>query len=97
MFKKASARRRVYQCERETLTWGETVRYPSVCLSPTLSINEKVEQRIRKKIHKPIALRFWIEGGVDSLCGSSSYLIVVWIFPMFFPPDFINKWYGSDK
>jgi len=43
---------------------GEIVRYPSVSLSPTLNRNEKVEQYIRKKTHKPNALRFWVEGGV---------------------------------
>jgi len=45
----------------------EIVRYSSVSLSPTLSINEKVEQHIRKKTHKPNALRFWVEGGVIPL------------------------------
>ena len=33
-------------------------------LSPTLGKNEKVEQHIRKKTHKPNALRFWVEGGI---------------------------------
>jgi len=47
-------------------------------LSPTLCTNEKVEQRIRKKTHKPNALRFWIEGGVIPLCGSDLGFIVVW-------------------
>jgi len=36
-------------------------------LSPTLGRNEKVEQHIRKKTHKPNALRFWVEGGVIPL------------------------------
>ena len=48
---------------------GEIVRYPSVSLSPILSRNEKVEQHIRKKTHKPNALRFWVEGGVIPLSG----------------------------
>jgi len=43
------------------------VRYSSVSLSLTLGRNEKVEQPIRKKIRKPNALRFWIEGGVIPL------------------------------
>ena len=47
----------------------EIVRYSSVSLSPTLSRNEKVEQHIRKKTHKPNALRFWVEGGVIPLYG----------------------------
>jgi len=49
-------------------------RYSSVSLSLTLDRNEKIEQHIRKKTHKPIsnALRFWVEGGVISLC-------VVWL------------------
>ena len=37
---------------------GEIVRYSSESLSLTLSRNEKVEQHIRKKTHKPNALRF---------------------------------------
>jgi len=37
---------------------GEIVRYSSVSLSPTLGRNEKVEQHIRKKTHKPNTLRF---------------------------------------
>jgi len=44
---------------------GEIVRPPSMSLSPTLSRNEKFEQHIRKKTHKPNALGFWIEGGVS--------------------------------
>jgi len=48
------------------------VRYSSVSLSPTLGRNEKVEQYIRKKTHKPNALRFWVEGGVI-------LLYVVWL------------------
>jgi len=47
---------------------GEIVRYPSVSLSPTLSINEIVEQHIRKKTHKPNVLKFWVGGGVIPLC-----------------------------
>ena len=49
-------------------------------LSPTL--NEKVEQHIRKKTHKPIALRFWIEGGVIPLYGLAqfSFLFVSLVF-----------------
>jgi len=43
---------------------GEIVRYSSMSLSPTLGRNKKVEQYIRKKTHKPNALRFWVEGGV---------------------------------
>jgi len=48
---------------------GKIVRYPSVSLSATLSRNEKVEQHIRKKTHKPNVLRFWVEGGVIPLYG----------------------------
>jgi len=36
---------------------GEIVRYSSVSLSPTLDRNEKVQQHIRKKIHKPQCLK----------------------------------------
>jgi len=45
------------------------VRYVSVNLSPILSRNEKIEQNIRNKTHKPNALRFSVEGGVILLCG----------------------------
>jgi len=37
---------------------NKIVGYSSESLSPTLSKNEKVEQHIRKKIHKPNVLRF---------------------------------------
>jgi len=42
---------------------------PSVILSPILAKNEKVENYIRIKTHKPIALRFWVESGVSVLSG----------------------------
>jgi len=42
---------------------GEIVRYSSMYLSmslcSTLGMNEKVEQHITKKTHKPNALKFW--------------------------------------
>ena len=38
-------------------------------MSLTLARNEKVEHYIRIKTHKPIALRFWVESGVNVLCG----------------------------
>jgi len=41
----------------------------SVSLSLTLNRNEKVEQHIRKKTYKPNTLKFWVEGGLISLCG----------------------------
>jgi len=47
----------------------QIVRNPSVILSPTLARNEKVKHYIRIKTHKPIALRFWVESGVNILCG----------------------------
>ena len=72
----------------------EIVRYPSVSLSPTLSKNEKFEQYIRKKTHKPNALRFWVEGGVILLYGFDSVLIIV-RSPQFCPLEFPNKWYQS--
>jgi len=46
-----------------------------VSLSSTLSKNEKVEQHIRKKTHKPNALRFWIEGGVIPLNVGSCLIV----------------------
>jgi len=48
---------------------GKIVRYSSVSLSPTLGRNEKVDQYIRKKTHKPNALRFLVGGGVIPLYG----------------------------
>jgi len=60
-FENASPQGGVYQCGgRDSHLKGEIVRYSSVSLSPTLSRNEKVEQHIRKKTHKPKALRFWL-------------------------------------
>jgi len=67
----------------------EIVRNPSVSLSPTLSKNGKVEQHIRKKTHKPNALRFWVEGGVIPLCGSAQFSLFE-ISPIFSPLDFPN-------
>jgi len=64
------------------------VRYSSVSLCPTLSRNEKFEQHIRKKTHKPNTLRFWAEGGVIPLCGGS-FLI------RFASSDSSSKWYQS--
>jgi len=48
---------------------GEIVRNPSVSLSLTLTKNEKVEHYIRIKTHKLIALKFWVESGVNILYG----------------------------
>jgi len=59
--------------EEGLLLEGEMVGYPSVSLSHTLGRIEKVEQYIRKKTHKPTALRFWVEGGVIPLCGLAHF------------------------
>jgi len=56
---------------------GEIVRNSSVSLSPTLTRNEKVEHHIRIKAHKPIALRFWVESGVNVLCGWAQVSLVL--------------------
>jgi len=69
---------------------GQIVRYPNVSLSPTLSRNEKVEQHIRKKTHKPNVLRFWVEGGVISLC-VLAFVLFLFVSPMFSPLDFPSK------
>ena len=42
-------------------------------LSPILGMNEKVEQHIRKKTHKPNVLRFWVKGGVVPLYGLGQF------------------------
>jgi len=55
------------------------VRNPSVSLSPTLARNEKVEHYIKIKTHKPVALRFWIESGVNALCGWAQVSLVLYL------------------
>jgi len=63
----------------------------SVSLSPTLGRNEKLEQHIRKKTHKPNVLRFWVEGGViPCLCGFGLVLILV-TSPQFCPLGFSQQ------
>jgi len=54
---------------------GVIVRYSSVNLSPTSGRNEKVEQHIRKKTHKPNVLRFWVKGGVIPLYVGSCLIV----------------------
>jgi len=76
--------------------------YPSESLNLTLSINEKVEQHIKKKTHKPNALRFWVEGGVILLCGFGSCLILVrspWCFSHRFSSGFRadSLWHWPDQ
>jgi len=57
-------------------------------VSLTLSKDEKVKQHIRNKTHKPSTLRFWVEGGVISLCGFDSCLILICL-----PSVSSIKWY----
>jgi len=78
--------------KRDSHLRGDIVRYSSVSLSLTLSGNEKAEQHIRKKTHRPNALRFSVEGGVIPLGGSDPCLILV-SSPRYFCPRFSNKWY----
>jgi len=47
------------------------VRDSIVSVGPTLSKNEKVDQYIRKNTQKPLALRYWVAGGDNLLCGFS--------------------------
>jgi len=64
-----------------------------VSLSFTLSKNEKVKQYIRKKTHKPTALRFWIEGSVILLYVwpiSHSYGISLVMSPQILPTSGIR-------
>jgi len=63
------------------------VRYSSVSLSPTLGMNEKVEQHIINKIHKPNVLKFWIEDGVIPLYVDSC--LIVWDLSVF-PPQILS-------
>jgi len=58
---------------------GEIVWNLSVSLSPTLGRNEKVKHHIRTKTHKPIALRFWVESGVNALCGWAQVSLVLYL------------------
>jgi len=48
------------------------VRDSIVSVGPILSKNEKVHQYIRRNTHKPIALRYCVGGGNNTLCGFSS-------------------------
>jgi len=71
-------RDKIYQTltKRIKILWG---------IKMTLELhNEKVEQHIRKKTHKPNALRFWVKGGVIPLY-VGSVLILCEISPVF-PP-----------
>jgi len=58
---------------------GEIVSNPSVSLSFILGRNEKVEHHIRMKIHKSIVLRFWVESGVNVLCGWAQVSLVLYL------------------
>ena len=58
------------------------LRNPSVILSLTLARNKKVEHYIRIKTHKLIVLRFWVESGVNALCGWAQVSLVCCISPM---------------
>jgi len=40
-----------------------------VSLSFILVRNKKIEHYIKIKTHKLIVLRFWVESGVNALCG----------------------------
>jgi len=59
---------------------------PSLSVRLILGKNEKFEQYIKMKTHKPIALRFWVGGSVNPLCGLDSYLIGV-IYLLGDPPS----------
>jgi len=76
--------------EEELSLEEEIVEYPSVILSPTLDMNEKIEQYIRKKTYKPNVLRFWIKGHVI-LCMFGPILILVYL-PCIFPFDFSQNY-----
>jgi len=95
VFENVSARGGVYQCGRDSYLRGRFVRYPSVSLSLTLSRNEKVEQHIRKKTHKPNALRFWVKGGVISLYGLAKFSFFE-ISPVFLPRIFPTSGIRAD-
>jgi len=55
------------------------VRNSSVTLSPILTKNEeKVEYCIRIKTQK-LVLRFWVESGVNVLCGLTQVSLVLYL------------------
>jgi len=81
-FENASTQGECINVEEGLSLEGEIVRYSSVSLSPTLGRNEKVEQHISKKTHKPNALRFWIEGGVILLYGLTLVSFLLEISPV---------------
>ena len=72
----------------------ERLLHIQVSLSLILGRNEKVEQHIKKKTHKPNVFKFWVEGGVIILYGSGSVLILVKFFQCFpsqiFPTNHIE-------
>jgi len=68
------------------------VRNPSVSLSPILARNEKVDHYIRIKTHKSIILRFWVESGVNALCGWAQVSLML-VLSSNTPPYKPNKWY----
>ena len=58
----------------------QNVGNPSGSLSPTLSKNKKVEHHIRIKAHKRImALRFWVESGVNVFCDWTQVSLVLYL------------------
>jgi len=65
----------------------------SLCL--ILARNEKVEHYIRIQTHKPIALRFWVESGVNALCGWAHISLMLYLSNE--TPSInlthINKWF----
>jgi len=77
---------------------GEIVRYSSVSRSPTLGRNEKVEQHIRKKTHKPNALRFWVKGGVILLYGFTQFSLfeISPVFPSWILPTQLFWFYSVE-
>jgi len=50
-----------------------------VSISLTLARNEKVEHYIKIKTHKPIVLKFWVESGVNILCGWTRVSLVLYL------------------
>jgi len=65
-----------------------------VNLSFTLARNEKVKHYIRIKTYKLIALRFWVDSGVNALCVWTLSLIGI-CSPQENPLCKPNKWYQS--
>jgi len=71
-------------CLKELTIENEIIKNPSVSLSLTLTINEKVEYYVRIKTPKLIVLRFLVKNNINVLCDWTQVSLI------FVLPEFIN-------